>query len=40
MSNINANAREALKTIPAVDHVILDCYKKFKIPFHYSILHI
>ena len=38
MSNINANAREALKTIPAVDHVILDCYKKFKISFHYSIL--
>ena len=38
MSNINANARGALKTIPAVDHVILDCYKKFNIPFHYSIL--
>ena len=38
MSNINSNTREVLKNIPAVDQVILDCYKKFNIPFHYSIL--
>ena len=38
MKNINSNTREVLKNIPSVDLIILDCYKKHTISFHYSLL--
>ena len=38
MKKITTNTREVLKNIPAVDHIILDCYKNFNIPFHYSLV--
>ena len=38
MKNINPNTREVLKNIPSVDLIILDCYKNYNIPFHYSLL--
>ena len=38
MTNINSKTREVLKNIPAVDHLILDCYKNNNITFHYSII--
>ena len=38
MKNINSKTREVLKKIPAVDRIILDCYKRNDITFHYSII--
>ena len=38
MKNINTNTREVLKSIPSVDLIILDCYKKFNITFPYLLL--
>ena len=38
MKNIKQNTREVLKNIPAVDQIILYCYKNVDIPFHYSLL--
>tara|TARA_Y100001970_G_scaffold294115_1_gene447057 strand:- start:14087 stop:15490 length:1404 start_codon:yes stop_codon:yes gene_type:complete len=38
MNKINSKTREVLKSIPAVDHIILDCYKNNNITFHYSII--
>ena len=38
MKNINSQTREVLKKIPAVDHIILDCYKRHNITFDYSVI--
>ncbi len=38
MKNIKFNTREVLKNIPAVDHIVLYCYKNIDVPFHYSLL--
>ena len=38
MKNIKPNTREVLKNIPAVDQIVLYCYKNIDIPFHYSLL--